>query len=58
MEYDSNDNIIYLGRNKTPNSNESADDWYIEKLTYDSANNPTRVQGPEIGRWSERTNLF
>jgi hypothetical protein len=58
FEYDANDNIIYIGRHKTPNAGTSSGGWYIEKLTYDSANNPTRVQGPEIGVWDKRTDLF
>ena len=58
FEYDANKNIIYIGRHKTPKASTSEGGWYIEKLTYDSDDDPINVKGPEIGVWDKRTTLF
>jgi hypothetical protein len=58
MEYDDNENIIYLGRHREPKANEDDDGWYIEKFIYDANDNPITARGPELGAWNKRGSLF
>jgi len=43
LDYDSSNNLIYLGSAKSGTATSSAL-WRIKKLTYDSSNNLTNIQ--------------
>jgi len=49
MDYDVNNNLIYVAYNKTPNASPDSLTWLIFKLTYDVNNNATRYQLPDTG---------
>ena len=59
IDYDVNQNAIYVGVSKTMNlSTSSGNHWLIQKLTYDANNNCTRIQQySEYADWDNRTFL-
>ena len=55
-DYDSSDNIEYIGKHPMTNVDENDDGWVITKLIY-SGSNVVRKQGPIKGAWGNRKNL-
>jgi len=55
FDYDSNGNVIYIG--KAIPGTATSGTWLIYKFTWDSNGNCTRIQN-STGSWDNRTNLF
>lgn len=58
IEYDASDQIKYLGKNKTLSAPVEDKSWYISKFTWNGSGNLTNVNGPVLGKWSERVILL
>ena len=59
MEYDSNNNAIYVAEGK-PGANDASIAWRIKKITYDVNNNATHIKWasgtPKFNKsWDDRT---
>jgi len=62
IEYDGNNNPIYIGYNRHQNTATDDESWFIVKITY-SGNNPTYYQLPANGpqfvySWDDRATYF
>ena len=51
IEYDSNNNAIYVGETR-PGISVSSAHWRIKKITYDTSNNATQIN------WANSSNDF
>jgi len=56
FEYDSTDNLIYMGCNQKIYSATSDNTWAIWKFSY-TGTNMTGIQGPITGIWDNRVTL-
>jgi hypothetical protein len=62
LENDVDGNVIYVGKNITPNASTAVNTWYVKKLTY-TGGFVTRVQLPDNGigfkySWDARATYF
>lgn len=63
MDYDINDNLIYVGYSKNPNEDTASDTWFIVNLVYDANSNILRYRLPDSGCtfsyvWDNRATYF
>ena len=56
LEYDANDNPIYIGYNADENALDSDTDWEIYKITYDANDNPTKFKMATTS-WDNRSSI-
>ena len=57
LEYDTDGNPTYKGYNALHGASVDATTWLIYKYTW-SSGNATRIEGPLVGAWSDKENLF
>lgn len=62
-ENDVNGNVLYIGKNITPNAVTTDNTWYIKKLSYSAGGFVERVQLPTNGTgfkyaWDSRSTYF
>lgn len=56
LDYDSSENLIYIGRSPTAERNTSDGGWYIKKLSYDTDSNLIRIE-KNVGAWDDRGSM-
>ena len=56
VDWDTTGDAIYIGKHVEVNADSTETTWEIKKLTWDSGN-PTYIQGPLKGAWTNRTGL-
>jgi len=56
FDWDTDDNLIYLGMSEDPNKQTSQAGWYIKKYTWNSSGLLTREE-KQIGVWDNRASL-
>lgn len=54
IEYDANNNPIYIGMAKEIDKKENDPGWYLKKLTWDASGNMVEKK-KQIGTWTNRT---
>ena len=62
-DYNAQGQILYIGKNITPNASTALQNWYVKKLLYDINGNLERVQLPDNGlgfrySWDLRSTYF
>ena len=54
IEYDANNNPIYIGMAREIDKKENDPGWYLKKLTWDASGNMVEKK-KQIGTWTNRT---
>ena len=58
LDYDGDGSLVFVGKHdRDPGASFEDMGWYVKRLFYDEDGNLVDVQGPLVGRWSERENM-